>query len=195
MTRAFVIGNGISRNGIDLTILKQIGKVYGCNALYREFTPDVLVATDRPIATAIQESGYSKNNKFYTRKPDLESGALILPKSYQGYSSGPNAVGLAALDGNLIIYMLGFDMGPASNNLFNNVYADTDFYKTSSHPSTFVGNWVNQLVRIAKDFPNTRFVRIYGETTARIDTLDLISNMEHLDLNAFIDRINNKKDL
>jgi len=195
MTRAFVIGNGISRKGVDLTNLKQLGKVYGCNALYRELTPDVLVATDRPIATAIQESGYAKNNRFYTRKPDPQLGALLLPEAYRGYSSGPNAVGLACLDKNLSIYMLGFDMGPTKDNLFNNIYADTEFYKTSEYPPTFVGNWVDQLVRIAEDFPKTQFIRIYGETTARIAKLDSIANMEHLDLRAFIDRINNKKDL
>ena len=54
MTTAFVIGNGISRRGLDLTQLQPYGKIYGCNALYREFTPDVLVATDKPIATIIQ---------------------------------------------------------------------------------------------------------------------------------------------
>jgi hypothetical protein len=67
MTRAFVLGNGVSRRGIDLEQLRLYGKIYGCNALYREFTPDVLVATDRPIATAIQESGYAQHNEFYTR--------------------------------------------------------------------------------------------------------------------------------
>jgi hypothetical protein len=195
MTRAFVLGNGISRKGIALLQLKQLGTVYGCNALYREFTPDVLIATDRPIATAIQESGYAQTNRFYTRKPDPQLGALLLPKSYQGYSSGPNAVGLAALDGNLIIYMLGFDMGPAKNELFNNVYADTDFYKTSAHPPTFTGNWIKQLVQITKDFPKVQFIRVCGETTARIPELEIVNNLEHLDLDTFLDRINNKKDL
>ena len=58
MTTAFVLGNGVSRQHLSLAQLQRRGKIYGCNALYREFEPDVLVATDRPIATAIQESGY-----------------------------------------------------------------------------------------------------------------------------------------
>ena len=52
---AFVIGNGKSREGMDLNDLKKHGMTYGCNALYREFTPDVLVAKDKPISDAIQE--------------------------------------------------------------------------------------------------------------------------------------------
>jgi hypothetical protein len=195
MSRAFVLGNGISRKNISLPALQQLGKIYGCNALYREFTPDVLVATDRPIATHIQELGYARTNEFYTRRPIKGSGAKRLTPEYQGYSSGPNALGLAAKHGNFQIYMLGFDMGPTENNLFNNVYADTEFYKTSAYPPTFVGNWVTQIVQICKDHPQTQFVRVVGATTAQINELDSIANLTHLDLETFTDRINNQKDL
>jgi hypothetical protein len=195
MTQAFVLGNGVSRKTVDLTQLKQLGKIYGCNALYREFTPDVLVATDRPISEQIQASGYAQTNRFHTRRPVEGSGALDLLAEYYGYSSGPNAVGLAALDGNRCIYLLGFDMGPTENNQFNNVYADTEFYKTSAHPPTFTGNWVKQIVQIAKDFPQTQFIRVYGPTTAKIDKFNTVRNMEHQDLATFLTRINNQKDL
>ena len=46
MSKAFCIGNGESRKGFDLEQLRPHGKIYGCNALYRDFTPDVLVAVD-----------------------------------------------------------------------------------------------------------------------------------------------------
>ena len=186
MTTAFVIGNGISRGPVDLNQLKQYGKIYGCNALYREFAPDVLVATDRPIATAIQESGYALTNNFYTRRPIEGFGAHRLPEAYSGYSSGPNALGLAASQQNLKIYMLGFDMGPATGNLFNNVYANTEFYKTSAHPPTFTGNWVKQIARVCQDYPATEFVRVTGETTASIVELDNVSNLKHQDLTEFL---------
>jgi len=195
MTTAFVIGNGISRQGIDLYLLKQQGKIYGCNALYREFAPDVLVATDKPISAEIQKSGYAQNNKFYTRRPLPDTGALALPRQYYGYSSGPNACGLAALDGHVHIYLLGFDMGPTNNNFFNNIYADTEFYKTSAHPPTFTGNWIKQIIKITQDFPLINFIRLVGPTTTRITELESIKNLEHQDLTTFTDRINNKKDL
>ena len=194
MTRAFVLGNGTSRRDISVPALKSLGQIYGCNALYREFTPDVLVATDQPIATAIQDSGYAQNNKFYTRRPTAGTGAQSLLAEYRGYSSGPNALGLAARQGNLEIYMLGFDMGPTENNLFNNVYADTEFYKTSAHPPTFVGNWVRQVIHVFRDHPQVQFTRVYGPTTARIAELDLVPNLEHIDLAIFMDRMINKKD-
>lgn len=195
MTVSFVIGNGISRKSIDLNSLVGQGRVYGCNALYREFTPDVLVATDTPIATQIQESGYAKTNRFYTRRPISQSGALALPTKYAGYSSGPNAVGLSCIDGNHRTYLLGFDMGPLPTNTVNNVYAGTEFYKpVDAHP-TFTGNWINQLIKIMSDHRQVQFIRVQGPTTAQIDKFNGIQNLSHVDLCTFTDRINNKKDL
>lgn len=195
MSIAFVLGNGVSRKNINLHNLKLLGKIYGCNALYREFTPDVLVATDRPIATMIQNSGYAKANLFYTRKPLEGLGAKHVPKEYYGYSSGPIATALAAFDGCRRIYMIGFDMGPTQNKKFNNLYAGTEFYKGIDALPTFTGNWIKQIIKITNDFPNTRFFRICGETTARIPELESVKNLDHQDLTAFLDRINNKKDL
>ncbi len=194
MTTAFVLGNGVSRKDIDLNSLQSHGKIYGCNALYRDFTPDVLVATDRPIATHIQQSGYSANNIFYTRRPLPELGARVVPKPYFGFSSGPIAVSLAALDQHSVIYMLGFDMGPSVTKTINNVYAGSDFYKPITAPPTFTGNWLKQLVTIIKDHKLTQFVRVTGPTTARVAELETLNNLQHLDLNMFLDRINNKKD-
>jgi hypothetical protein len=180
MTIAFVLGNGVSRKPIDLGRLKQLGPIYGCNALYREFVPDVLVATDRPIAQQIQESGYSKINRFHTRKPLPNLGAKPIPRDYHGNSSGPIAVALAVLDGHNKVYMLGFDMGPVANNKFNNVYADTEFYKKSNDAPTYTGNWVRQLVKISQDFPKVEFIRVCGPTTATIPELVNRSNFSHL---------------
>jgi len=195
MSTAFVLGNGVSRKDINLTTLSQCGPIYGCNALYREHTPDVLVSTDRPIAEYIQHSGYCAGNRFYTRRPLSGLGAQVVPKPYFGYSSGPIAVSLAALDQHQIIYLVGFDMGPTAANTINNVYAGTDFYKPVTAAPTFTGNWIRQLVKIMHDFPQTQFVRVYGATTARLAELEAVTNLTHLDQATFVDRINNKKDL
>jgi hypothetical protein len=189
MSTAFVLGNGVSRQGIDLDQLRQHGKIYGCNALYREFTPDVLVATDRPIATVIQQSGYSLKNQFYTRKPIDGLGACKISGPYYGYSSGPNAVAIAANHGHATIYMLGFDMGPINNNRFNNIYAGTEFYKRVEAPPTHTGNWVKQIICITGDFPLLQFVRVHGDTTANIAEFDKISNLKSISLLEFTNQI------
>jgi hypothetical protein len=189
MTQAFVLGNGISRKTVAPASLQPLGKIYGCNALYREFTPDVLVATDRPIATAIQESGYAQTNCFYTRRPVDGLGARRVPSLYFGYSSGPIATAIAALDGHQRIYLLGFDMGPTENQQFNNVYAGTEFYKMPTAMPTFTGNWVKQLIQIVQDFPQTEFVRIYGTTTAKIAQFSTVPNLKFMTLLEFLNQL------
>lgn len=195
MSAAFVLGNGISRLAVDLSKLKQRGKIYGCNALYREFVPDVLVSTDRGIAQAIQNSGYAQHNVMYTRKPLPGLGARTVPQTYFGFSSGPIAVGLAAIDQHLAIYLIGFDMGPSTSNKFNNVYADTEFYKKSSSLPTFTGNWARQIVTICRNSPQISFHRVMGDTTAIIPEFSKIDNLRNMPMTDFVDRINNAKDL
>jgi len=65
--KVFCIGNGESRKNFNLDLLKPHGKVYGCNALYREYTPDVLVSVDHGIMHEIYQSGYCYNNETWFR--------------------------------------------------------------------------------------------------------------------------------
>ena len=54
----FCIGNGESRSQVDLIRLRPHGKIYGCNGLYRDFKPDVLVSVDGPMMHEVYQSGY-----------------------------------------------------------------------------------------------------------------------------------------
>ena len=56
-----IIGNGKSREGLDLHLLKDPNNritTFGCNALYRDFTPDYLVSGDSTIIKEICKSEY-----------------------------------------------------------------------------------------------------------------------------------------
>ena len=192
---AFVLGNGVSRAGIEINDLMRLGDVYACNAVYRTHTPTVLVATDRPIATEIQESGYAAKNRFYTRRPLPNLGGLPVPRPYFGFSSGPLATAIAAADGHALIYLLGFDLGPNQSGRFNNIFADTQYYKALGSPPTYTGNWVKQMTTICRDYPNCRFVRVLGDTTAIITELDGLSNLENMPIQEFGQLVNNAKDL
>jgi hypothetical protein len=196
MTCAFVLGNGVSRQGVCLLQLQSLGAIYGCNALYRDFEPTVLVATDAPISQHIQQSGYSARHRFYTRKPLANLGALPVPQKYYAFSSGPIAVALAALDGHSRVFLIGFDMGPVDSR-FNNVYADTEFYKASTAPPTFTGNWQRQIRCVVLNFPEQQFVRVQGPTTAAVPEITHLPlpNFSHMDMTEFLQRINKHKEL
>ena len=192
---AFVLGNGVSRDSIDVDHLLTLGSVYGCNGLYRTHTPTVLVSTDRPISTVIQESGYSARNRFYTRRPLPNTGAQMVPQKYRGFSSGPIAASIACEDLNRRIYLLGFDMGPTVVGKFNNVYAGTEFYKPADANPTYTGNWIRQLSTVIRDFPSVEFVRVAGDTTADIPDFKGLTNLQSLPIADFAARINTPKDL
>lgn len=54
----FLLGNGSSRRGIDLEKLRQYGTVIGCNAIYRDFDPDILITIDAKMVNEIKKSAY-----------------------------------------------------------------------------------------------------------------------------------------
>ena len=107
MSIAFVLGNGLSRKGINLHNLRQYGRIFGCNALYRDFNPDVLVSTDPNISKEIQMSGWPKQEgcAHWTRRPFADSGSKQLHPEYKGMSSGPNALHLATQEKHKKIYL------------------------------------------------------------------------------------------
>lgn len=189
MSISFVLGNGRSRLPINLESLRSHGKIYGCNGIYREFTPDVLVATDRPIALAIEESGYPLKNRFYTRRPTAGSGSMALTRTYQGYSSGPNAVAIACLDGAKQVYIIGFDCGSPTPFL-NNVYADTEFYRSSNNKATYAGNWIKQLKQICSDFSQTEFIRVVGLESSAVPEFLTINNLKEQQIGDFQSLLN-----
>ena len=70
--RAAVIGNGISRKDFDLAILKNKKiQTYGCNALYRDFVPDFLVAVGKDIAKEIRIQGYAATHVVYSTPDNI----------------------------------------------------------------------------------------------------------------------------
>ena len=189
MSAAFILGNGQSRLAVNLNKLMEVGTVFGCNGLYRDFTPHCLVATDRPIAEEIQNSGYAQKHRFHTRKPIESLGGKFLVKEYKGFSSGPNAAALALVDGHSDIYLIGMDLG-TTNGMFNNIYAGTQFYKKELDPPTFPGNWINQVVTLTKDFESRQFWRVEGPESAFVPQFNKIPNMRILSMDKFLEKVN-----
>ena len=67
MKKVFCVGNGESRKGFDLEKLRPYGKIYGCNALYRDFMPDVLTSVDHGIMHEVYHAGVAQKIPVYFR--------------------------------------------------------------------------------------------------------------------------------
>ena len=78
----FCFGNGNSRKGIDIEQYKKYGTVVGCNAIYRDYTPDILVALDSRINHQIYRSEYCFENishlGYWTPIPSVVAENMLL---------------------------------------------------------------------------------------------------------------------
>ena len=159
--RRFVLGNGKSRLNITPQDLRPYGKIYACNAIYREFDPDYLIAVDPKMIIEIEKSGYQHKHEVWTN-PNSKYKKFSGFRYFQptlGWSSGPTALNMASQHGADEIYFFGFDY-VGNNGLLNNVYADTPNYKKSTDQATYFGNWRRQTDQIIKTFPKIKYYRI-----------------------------------
>lgn len=135
-----VIGNGPSRKDFPLSKLQEIDIVtFGCNALYRDFIPDHLVAIDGKMIREIVESDadFSKTKRYCTRKSKYDF-TFIHFQILQDYSksSGMYALALALTAGCNPIYLLGIDLVPKAN-----LYAGTHNYKNRGPGAHAIAQW------------------------------------------------------
>ena len=186
MNRAFIIGNGISRSDIDLTKLKKHGTIYGCNALYREFMPDFLIAVDVKMILEISKNGiqhrvpvWTNNNKYFTKI----SGLNYFEPS-KGWSSGPTALWKASEDGAEEIYILGFDYQGIDGKV-NNVYAGTQNYKSKEDRATYFGNWLKQTITTVKSNADKRYIRVIKENGFIPKEFVGLENLSHITVEEF----------
>ena len=100
----FVLGNGPSRKNIDPSKLN--GMVIGCNACYRDFTPDVICAIDAGIMSEIIESGYD-GQCYFTHN----SWNLLPASAYDGLANGTQHVTYRRFDCEYFVYISGLDSG------------------------------------------------------------------------------------
>ena len=96
----FVLGNGPSRKNIDVS--KLDGTVIGCNACHRDFTPDVICATDAGIISDIIESGYD-GQCYFTHN----SWNLLPEEVYDSLANGTEHTTYRRFDSEYFVYISG----------------------------------------------------------------------------------------
>lgn len=183
---AFVLGNGTSRSRLNLKSIKDLGVIYGCNALYREFEPDYLIAVDTKMVNEIIASGYHKDHQVWTNpnKGITSKSNVNFFSPHKGWSSGPTALWMASQQNYKEIYIFGFDYQGIEGK-FNNVYADTFNYKKSQDAATFFGNWLSQTEKTIKEYKNIQFFRVIKQGAFVPDKLQGIPNLQHITFENF----------
>ena len=192
---AFVLGNGTSRTSIDPNVLVGKGTIYGCNALYRSFSPDYLIAVDTKMIREISNAGYQLTNSVWTNtnKFSREIHKINLFNPNLGWSSGPTALNFASQNGSETIYVLGFDYQGIGRKqeLVNNMYAGTENYKNVNDRATYFGNWQRQTSMVIKRNPRTRYIRVVETENCFIpDSLLGLENLQHITIEKFKNILN-----
>lgn len=116
----FLIGNGKSRAHFDLERLRPIGTIIGCNAIYRNFKPDILIAIDSKMINELRKANYVNENGMIITPHNR---SIAAPNSHIYKSARFNTSGAFAmrLISNVMkperCYMLGMDAYPG--NMFD----------------------------------------------------------------------------
>lgn len=193
--RAVVIGNSPTRLEFDLQNLKKFSGLlgadtlqsYGCNALYRDFTPDFLVAVGNEITKELSSSEYIKNNIVYTSAIHLleyPNKFYLIP--YNPYAdAGTTAAYIACFDGHKKIYLLGFDEQDSPGQNFN-VYSGTNGYDPTEAD---VGSdkWVLNRLELFTLYNDVDFVWVtpYGRSTMP-ESHRYCTNLRQISLRDFV---------
>ena len=134
---AFIIGNGESRRNFDLNDIKGVAPIYGCNALYRDFSPDWLVAVDEGVIDEINSSTFPKESTLFPRSKaeeyepaDMHPGRNRYPRN----NSGMYAMQRAIEKDHTVLLCLGFDFLINDSYLScTNLFAGTKNYGAETH--------------------------------------------------------------
>ena len=181
---AYIIGNGGSRKGFDLLLLKGKGTVFGCNALYRDYRlsipkyvlPDYLVAIDNPIITEIESSDFPSSRVLIPPEDEkwepveLHWGRAVnkqwdpqRPRSNAGMNAILEAIKLEYET----LYVFGFDfLVVDQNTAMSNLYDGTDCYGLETRATlNDTRNRMKYLGHVIENNPKTNFVFCYPKET------------------------------
>jgi len=159
-----ILGNGESRKGLNLEKVKACYSVYGCNALYRDFTPDLLFAMDKPMAIELDSAGYGKTNRVISARADFCEGAE--PWNGPTWMTGSCALLYACREGLRTgkikrIFLVGMDCSSNDNQMKNNIYRETLHYEGMAQPIA-VSNRMAKEVSLCVEmfYPEIKFFHV-----------------------------------
>lgn len=163
---ACIIGNGASRQNLNLEDFRSIGTIFGCNALYREFEPDYLIAIDDKMIEEIKQSYTHLNRCIFPPEEERYE-----PPGVYGITSGrtPRSnAGMVAMQqaiqmGFTELHCFGFDFLVVNDNdATSNLYEGTNGYELETKttlPDT--RNRMRFLAWLIENNPNVNFVFAY----------------------------------
>lgn len=160
MKTGLIIGNGESRKNFDINSIPSSWIKFGCNAIYRDYYVDNLIASDNSIIKEIQNADKSKYGNLYTKKR--------LNDFYnEDFCSGLLAADLALKNTFEVLYLVGFEQKGLgnTNKKINNIYKDTPRYPFRHTHDKISGTWITKFPILFKFYYPNSFIFVHDNDT------------------------------
>ena len=179
--QSVVIGNGKSRKQIDLAAIRH--RTFGCNAVYRDFSPDVLVSVDNGMMQEIysehtgnasiqfrvwEELPADTYGMFPTTEPLIVRGE---PCANYTLNGAPWGTHITWCDKDLEIDRI--------------VLPGCEDWSTGTTAINSAENWRSQHCRNFVEFPSVHFVIVGGGLTP--EWTDEYRNVSYISVDSFKD--------
>ena len=193
---AVAIGNGESRKEFPLWYIERHKggllardrlQSYACNAIFRDFAPDFLIATGDETIQELVESGYTDDHIVYAHADAVLKypGKFYMIPQNPYYDAGSLSAYLACFDGHKKVFLLGYDQY-TENTYVNNVYKDTRGYLAGTEMQN--GNFfAMSLYAVVSLYGDVEFVRVMPNSNHRIHESFLpLPNFRQIDYRRFV---------
>jgi hypothetical protein len=201
--QAVILGNGPSRLQLDRNLLGLLAnhrggptgqyklQTYGCNALYKDFSPDFLIATGTAMTAQIAGSGYCATHVVYANSSavlDYPGNFYLIPQD-PAWDAGSLAAYMACFDGHNKVYLIGFDGDSGQSDSNYNVYINQPGYPTTTDPST-EGFTSKAMLQVMNTYADVEFIRVMPATTWYIpDAWKYQTNLSQIDFRTFVGQV------
>lgn len=161
-----IVGNGVTRQHIELDMYRNHFRmpIFGCNALYREYKPDLLFAIDDTMINEILQSSYPRE-RFIVPPLDEQFEPPEWNPARPRENTGMVAMKYAIQFGSKELHCIGMDFIINNENLnMSNVFENTPGYGPTTKAS------YNDTIRRAQYFewfvnkhPNVMFYIVFPD--------------------------------
>jgi hypothetical protein len=195
---AMVFGNGPSRANIHWQLFKlhkgglhgsKKLTTYGCNAMFRDCDPHILVVKHPLIADEIAKTDYADNNIVITHTKNIlkhEDKFHMIPFD-PVLCAGATALYLAAFDGHAKVYFMGFD--GYDHNINNNIYANTNGYGTDKSEVN-AQKQIDDVMKVFNTYDTTEFIRVTENGTEYMpEEWKYAKNLRCIDFRTFVSEV------
>jgi protein-tyrosine-phosphatase len=157
ISQAFIVGNGVSRETIDLHGLIGNGKIYGCNALYRDFSDfDYIVAIDDGMINELQNADINQKKVIIPSEDERWEDEKYSPMRRRS-NAGMNAMSEAIKRHASKLYCLGFDFLLNGDISVKNVYDGSNNYGSETR------------AKIADNFYRVKYLEWFMKDNSHVD--------------------------